>query len=81
MIEAMDLERVLQLSAAIFFCGVAGLIWALGSWAGRNFGPITDSIIIRVLIVSLMATAVSIQVAASAFLASVLTIRRPTRDN
>jgi glycosyltransferase involved in cell wall biosynthesis len=72
----LTLERELHIALIILILGVSGFVWATWYWASQNFGPIAYAGVLRVLIVSLMLIAVSIQLAASAFLASVLTIRR-----
>jgi hypothetical protein len=74
--EALSLERVLQAALAILLCGVVGFGWAFWYWASHGFGPIVYHGIIRVLIPSLMAIAVAVQLAATAFLTSVLSLRR-----
>ena len=56
--------------------GVAGCIWAVTSWAHNDFGPILYDSVLRVLVPSLTAIAVAAQLAATAFLTSLLTIRR-----
>jgi hypothetical protein len=75
-INGMTLERVLLFSLALLLCGGAASIWALWSWATTGFGPILHSTTMRVLITALTSIAVSIQLAAGAFFASVFSIRR-----
>jgi glycosyltransferase involved in cell wall biosynthesis len=76
MFEAVSLERVLQAALVILVGGLVGFAWAFWSWASHDFGPIVYAGVMRVLIPSLMAIAVAVQLAASAFLASVLSLRR-----
>jgi hypothetical protein len=58
-----------------FYTGAAGVIWAISLWAGGNFGPISYSGFMRVVVVSLTALTLAIQIASNAFLASIFTIR------
>ncbi len=75
-IESLSPERVLQIAAVGMVLGIAGCAWAILYWVRSDFGPIEDHGVIRTLVVSLMSIAVAIQLAATAFFASVLSIRR-----
>jgi glycosyltransferase involved in cell wall biosynthesis len=75
-LEAVSLERLLQAALIILVCGFVGFIWAFWYWASHGFGPIVYPRVMRVLIPSLVAVAVAVQLGASAFLASALSIRR-----
>ena len=75
-IESLSPERVLQIAAVGMVLGVAGCTWAILHWVRIDLGPIEDHGIIRILVVALMSIAVAIQLAATAFFASVLSIRR-----
>jgi hypothetical protein len=59
----------------ILLGGLIGCVWAVGSWAHSGFGPILYFSVLRVLVPSLTAIAVAAQLAATAFLTSLLTIR------
>jgi hypothetical protein len=72
----LTLETILRTSLVILLAGIGGTIWAFGRWAELGFGPIQFYGVLRLLVVSLTAVAVSVQLAASGFLASVFTIRR-----
>ena len=72
----LTLETILQASAVVFLAGLAGALWAVKWWGDLGFGPILFYGVLRLLAVSLTAIAVSVQCAASGFLASVFTIRR-----
>ncbi len=72
----MTLELVLRVALVVFLGGVAGSVWAVERWAELGFGPIQFYGVMRLLVVSLTAVGVSVQLAASGFLASVFTIRR-----
>ncbi|HLI67074.1 MAG TPA: glycosyltransferase family 2 protein [Caulobacteraceae bacterium] len=72
----LDLETMLRASLVIFLAGVGGTGWAVAHWAGSGFGPIHYNGVMRVLVMSLTAVAVAIQLAATGFLASVFALRR-----
>ena len=72
----LSLEWVLRAAVVILALGVAGVIWAVAKWAGVGFGPIHYNDVMRILVMSLTAIAVAIQLAASGFLASVFSLRR-----
>ena len=72
----LTLETILRGALGVFVLGAAGAIWAVELWAHAHFGPIEAFGIMRLLVISLTAIAVSVQLAASGFLASVFTIRR-----
>jgi hypothetical protein len=74
-IERLSLEVLLRIAGVIFVLGAAGVIWAISLWAGSNFGPISYSGFMRVVVVSLTALTLAIQIASNAFLASIFTIR------
>jgi glycosyltransferase involved in cell wall biosynthesis len=75
LILGMTLEPVLRVAGVIMFLGVAGFVWSVASWAQSGFGPILYDGVLRVLVPSLTAVAVAAQLAATAFLTSLLTIR------
>ena len=75
LILGMTLEPLLRVAGVIMLGGVIGCVWAVGSWAHSGFGPILYFSVLRVLAPSLTAVAVAAQLAATAFLTSLLTIR------
>jgi hypothetical protein len=75
-LAGLSLEVILRVAGVIFALGLAGGIWAVWLWAQAGFGPIHYHGVMRVLVISLTAVAVSVQLAASGFLASVFTLRR-----
>lgn len=75
LILGMTLEPLLRVAGVILLAGVIGCAWAVGSWANSGFGPILYYSVLRVLVPSLTAVAVAAQLAATAFLTSLLTIR------
>lgn len=72
----LTLETTLQASLVILIAGAGGAAWAFERWAALGFGPIQFYGVLRLLVMSLTAIAVAVQLAASGFLASVFTIRR-----
>ena len=76
LVLGLTLETVLRAAAVVFFAGLVGAVWSLWSWAASGFGPIVYEKVMRVLILSLTAITVGVQLAASGFLASVFTLRR-----
>jgi len=72
----LNLEPILQAALLVFLAGAAGAGWAVVYWAGSGFGPIHYDVLLRVLVLSLTAIAVAIQLAAAGFLASVFALRR-----
>jgi len=72
----LTLETILCVALGVFLLGTAGAVLAVARWAELGFGPILFYGVLRLLVVSLTAIAVSVQLAASGFLASVFTIRR-----
>jgi hypothetical protein len=76
LILGMTLEPLLRVAGVVMVAGLAGCVWAVTSWAHSDFGPILYDSVLRVLVPSLTAVAVAAQLAATAFLTSLLTIRR-----
>ena len=72
----LSLETVLQVALGVFVLGLVGAGGAVALWAQSSFGEINYPGVMRLLVVSLTAIAVSVQMAAAGFLASVFTIRR-----
>jgi hypothetical protein len=76
LVLGLTLETVLRAAGVVFAFGLAGAAWSVWTWASSGFGPIVYDHIMRVLIASLTAVTVGVQLAASGFLASVFTLRR-----
>ena len=72
----LTLESILRVALVVLVGVVAAAIWAFERWAALGFGPIQFYDVLRILVLSLTAIAVAVQLAASGFLASVFTIRR-----
>jgi hypothetical protein len=73
-LEAFTLERVLLAAAIMALCGVAGVIACVVQWASTNFGPLEYSKMLRVLILSLTAIAIAMQLALTGFLSAIVEI-------
>jgi hypothetical protein len=75
-VAGMTLEVVLRFALVIFLLGAGGAGLAVWSWAKTGFGQLHYEGVMRLLVPSLTAITASVQLAASAFLASLLTLRR-----
>jgi glycosyltransferase involved in cell wall biosynthesis len=72
LLSKLSLERELLTALGIILVGLAGMGWSLWQWAAIDFGPITTSIIMRVLTLSLMLVAVGVQTAFMCFLLGII---------
>ena len=75
LIGALNLERLLQIAVVLVVAGFCGAAWAVNYWASLHFGAIEYNFVLRVLLISLTTIVVGVQMAASAFLASVFSLR------
>jgi hypothetical protein len=75
-VAGMTLEWALRLAAVVLVGGLCGAGWAVWRWAGAGFGPLGYDALMRVLVPSLTAVTAAVQLGASAFLASLFTLRR-----
>ncbi|WP_119389766.1 glycosyltransferase family 2 protein [Taklimakanibacter lacteus] len=73
-LDAFTLERVLLVALVCLAIGLAGFVWCIVSWMSLGFGPIQYSSILRILLVSLTAIAIGIQLALTGFLSAILEI-------
>ncbi len=76
LVLGLTLETILQGALGLLLLGCAGTGWAIFGWAQSGFGPIPYNNVMRLLVPSLTAMALAIQLGASGFLASVFTLRR-----
>jgi glycosyltransferase involved in cell wall biosynthesis len=67
-----SLERGLLLALVIGVAGIAGLFWAIYAWVSISFGPIEYPLVLRVLVLSLTAIAVAMQIASTSFFLSII---------
>lgn len=77
MLDAATLERLLLAGGALVLIGAIGFGWCVVRWASIGFGALDYANVLRVLILSLTATAIGIQLALTAFLSAIVDI--PTR--
>lgn len=70
----LSLEHSLVAAGGMIAAGLLGLVWALSSWAALHFGPLESPIVLRILVLSLTAIAIGIQIIFTAFLASIMDI-------
>jgi len=80
MLLDLTLERIVLCGILVFVIGLVGSLWAVYSWVVSGFGPITYHDIMRILVISLTAIVVAVQMVASAFLGSILEIRHVPRQ-
>ena len=71
----LTLERTVLFGTLLFVIGLVGSFWAVYSWVASGFGPIAYNSIMRILVISLTAIVVAVQMIASAFLSSIFEIR------
>lgn len=70
-LSSYSLERALIVAAVLFVLGAVGVVWSLVTWASVEFGVLEYPIVMRVLVASLTAIAIGIQLGFTAFLASI----------
>ncbi len=74
LLSHLTFERGLLAAISVIGLGMAGLIWALWTWASVDFGPLAHPIVLRVLIISLTGIAIGIQLGFTVFLAGIMGI-------
>jgi glycosyltransferase involved in cell wall biosynthesis len=72
----VTLEVGLIAGGLLFLMGLAGSIYAVGSWEATSFGPLDPSKTLRIIIPSATALTVGCQIILSSFFLSVLRLRR-----
>ncbi len=77
-LKAMTLERILIAGVVVGLVGLVGFLWCFFQWASVGFGALEYAQILRVLIVSLTALAIGIQLTLTGFLLEIVHI--PTRQ-
>jgi glycosyltransferase involved in cell wall biosynthesis len=73
-LEALTLERVLIIAGALVLIGVIALGWGFSQWAARGFGPLSLSTTMRAMILAMTTLVAGIQLAMSAFMASMIDV-------
>lgn len=76
LVLGLTLETTLKIALGVFVVGALGAGWAVVGWARSGFGPILYNNVMRLLLPSLTAVAIAVQLAASGFLASVFELRK-----
>lgn len=71
-LRMLTLERMLILSLVLILVGMLGATWCVAHWAGGDFGPIADSRVLRVLVLSFTSFAAGLQIGLAGFLAGVM---------
>jgi glycosyltransferase involved in cell wall biosynthesis len=77
LLQAMTLERMVVGGALIAIVGLIGFLRCFGLWASTGFGPLEYASMLRLLILSLTAIAIGVQLVFAAFLSAIIEI--PTR--
>ena len=73
-LAALTLNRILIGSALIALGGLAGVVICILQWASTGFGPLEYSALLRILILSLTAIAIGVQLALTGFLSAIVEI-------
>ncbi len=74
LLDALTLERMLVGGTIIGILGIAGLLFCTLRWAATGFGGLEYSALLRVLVMSLTAIAIGIQLALTGFLSTIIEI-------
>jgi glycosyltransferase involved in cell wall biosynthesis len=77
-LEKLTLKRVLIFALGCLLIGLAGVAWCVWCWVARDFGPLEDPFLLRVLVLSLTAIAIALQLVFAAFLSEIIEI--PIRE-
>jgi hypothetical protein len=72
LLDALSLERLLQLAGITGMIGVGGLAYAIDVWAGTGFGAMTDGQLLRCVVASVSLIVIAAQLGLSAFLLGIL---------
>jgi glycosyltransferase involved in cell wall biosynthesis len=74
LVSFLTFERGLIVAISVIGLGTAGFIWSFLTWASVDFGPLTNPIVLRVLIISLTGIVIGVQLAFTVFLAGIMSI-------
>jgi glycosyl transferase family 2 len=72
LMSRVSLERGLLVALALMCGGTGGVVWSLWQWAALNFGPLAAPEVTRVLTLSLVLIATSVQLAFTVFLLGII---------
>ena len=75
LLDALSLERLLQIGGLVGVVGIGGLFYAIDAWAQTGFGAMTGGTLLRGVMASVSMIVISVQIAFSAFLLGVLEMR------
>jgi glycosyltransferase involved in cell wall biosynthesis len=72
----INLEVGLIVGSALLLFGLAGSVYAFGSWGSRSFGPLDPSQTLRIVIPAITSLTLGCQIVLSSFFLSILGLRR-----
>jgi hypothetical protein len=70
------LETGLVLGGLLIVIGVVGSFFAVSGWAAKNFGALNPDHMLRVVMPSVFALSLGVQIVTSSFFLSILGLRR-----
>jgi glycosyltransferase involved in cell wall biosynthesis len=73
-LEALTLERILLVAVVLMVIGFAALVWGVGEWAVRDFGPLNPSRTMRPVILAMTTLVSGFQLMMSGFMSSMINI-------
>lgn len=73
-LEALTLERILLAAIILMAIGLVVLLWGLGQWAERDFGPLNPARTLRAMILATTALVTGFQLMMSGFMSSMINI-------
>jgi glycosyltransferase involved in cell wall biosynthesis len=74
--QTVKMEHGVVLGVVLALLGVAGSVWAVSSWASRDFGPTSPEVAMRIVVPSVVLLALGAQTIFSSFFLSLLGMRR-----
>lgn len=74
LLEALTLERILLVAILLMLVGLAALVWGVGEWAERDFGPLNLTSTMRAVILAMTAMVCGFQLMMSGFMSSMINI-------
>jgi hypothetical protein len=72
LLSSISLEQCLIFALGVVGTGLCGVIWAIWQWGLRDFGPLKDPAVMRVLIVSMILIAIGVQTGFTVFLFGII---------
>ncbi|MEO7221657.1 MAG: glycosyltransferase family 2 protein [Devosia sp.] len=73
-LEALTLERLLVVAIALILLGLGAVAWGVSQWAAQSFGPFESAAALRAMILALTSLVAGLQLAMSAFMASMIDV-------